>query len=160
MKNDRLLISDVTSLTRQLCDVFEGGQYEVLTSEVKLLDNGELKKYLVFFTCPIEEISVALDSIQKMEGMDVESFQMDSQYCVITFFENNMHSRSQISFGGEDDFPVKAKFSSRYQYIEAFFQRFVNYSNLFGNDIYRYYDEMIQSVHKFENERSFPYQKK
>ncbi len=155
MKGDKLLISDVTSITRQLCDFFEGGQHDVICTEVDLLDENKLKNYLAFLVCPVDEITEALENVSSMNGKDIHSFELDPKYCLITLFENNMHSRSSISFNEQDDFPIKANFSSEYQYIDLFFQRFLNYSHLFGDNLYRYFDEMIESTLKFGVEAAY-----
>lgn len=131
MKKKVLNISEVTSISRQLCDLMEEKQHEVISIGVSLFDNGELKNYLTYLVCPVEDISHAIKSIELMNGKRIEDYFIPSEYCHITTFENNMHSRSLISFDENDDCPIKANINPEYLYVNAFFHRFLDYSEMF-----------------------------
>ena len=84
MKNNkRLNITSVTSITRRLCNYVEGVQHNVITVGVKLMDNGELKDYLTFLVCPVDEIPEAFNMIESMNGMPKEEYVVPSKYCTL-----------------------------------------------------------------------------
>lgn len=139
----RLNFSEVTSYTRQLCNIVTGECYEVVTIGVYLNDNGILKDYLTCFVCPFDEINEAMNYVRSMNGMNKEDFFLPSHYCHIATFENNQHSRSQISFDENDDLEIKAHFNDSFHYVDIFFQRFLLYHNLFHNRLDTYFDSLV-----------------
>lgn len=139
----RLNFSEVTSYTRQLCSVVTGECYEVVTAGICLNDHGILKDYLTCFVCPFDEISQAMDYVQSMNGCDKEEFSLPAHYCHITTFENNKHSRSQISFDENDELDIKARFNEDFHYVDIFFRRFLLYHNLFHDQLDIYFNELV-----------------
>ena len=138
-KNSRLNITEVTSLARRLCDAVNGEQHEVITVGVSLEDRGELKDYITYLICPVDEISQAIADVERMNGLNVEDYFVNPDYCHICTYENNLHSISQISFDLSDEFPIKARINSEYNYVDTFFRRYLQYHDILHNDIEEYF---------------------
>lgn len=131
MKNSRLNITEVETVTRQLCNLMEEKDYEVISVGVSLIDNGVAKDYLTYLACPVDEITEAMFSVEGQNGCELCDYSIPAKYCHITTFENNMHSQSLISFGEEDNYPVKANINPKYFYVKAFFHSYLKYFEAF-----------------------------
>lgn len=155
MDKKRLNISEVVSITRRLCDVVEDKQYEVIPIGVSLMDRGELKNYITYLACPFDEISQAIADVKRMEGLNVEDYFVNPEYCHICTYENNLHSISQISFDSSDNCPIKANINSEYCYVSAFFQRYLKYQDGLKGNIDDYFNVVTEQYNPDKKSKSY-----
>ena len=155
-KNKCLPFTDVTHITRELCEVVDGKRYDILSVKISLRDNDELKEYISVIACPEAERMKVVDEIMSFNGKEKSEFSVNPEYCHIATFDRGDFGKAFISFNKEDDYPIKADFNDEFSYIRTFFESFIEFRNRLikegrkvkDDDIYQYFLSITSGLKK------------
>ena len=160
--NSKMMIGDVTAITKQYCDLVDcdfvnEGNHEVYCRDIKLLDDDKLNTYTTIFCCKVEDRDKAFSEIDAFNGKKKEDYKFNNQYCHIATYKKD-DEFYVISFDNEEECGVHANFNKEYKFIEAFFVKFIKFrKDLIENDMVVKDDDLYQyflSVVKGFDERN------
>ena len=134
-KNYKLSVGEVTSITKEYCDLMDGGDYSTVYKEIPLLNEDKLENYVTLFCCKSSDVKKATDELELFKGKKKEEYKFNNEYCHIATYKQG-ESDNIISFDENEECGVHAKYNERFSCIEDFFIRFLRYrNNLKDNNI-------------------------
>ena len=148
MKTDgKIPFIDVVTVAKELCEYVTGEEHDIIYIPVSLKENGEIKKYMSTVVCKKSEVEEAITKTIKMDGMNKEDYAVDSKYCHIATYPEDIKNRREIGFFEDDDCSIKADINEEYNYVTYFFRKFLNFRNTLiskrqtvkRDDIYQYF---------------------
>ena len=134
-KNYKLSIGEVLSITKEYCDLMDGGDYKNVYKEIPLLNGDKIENYVTLFCCKSDDVPKAVEEIESLRGIRKEDYKFNSDYCHIATYKQGENDNI-ISFDENEECGVHAKYNERYSCIEDFFIKFLRFRNdLIDNDI-------------------------
>jgi len=124
----KIKFGDVTSITRQYCDLMDGNGYKLVYKEIPLLDGDSIENFITVFCCKEEDVNKAIEEIELFNGVKKEDYKINDNYCHITTYKKSEEDY-YISFDENEECGIHANYNDKFSFIEDFFVRFIRYRN-------------------------------